>query len=126
MRFDSSLVTNLKLNIMSKIIKVEESVDLNVYTKFTKDLGLFQVKAGIWSMVSQEGVWSMVSQDCTHSHDISGIELGFSINNKPCEDLVFKELYENLCGINTYNQFYDDLAADFEEAYFKQTPYKTK
>jgi hypothetical protein len=67
-RFDSSLVTNLKLNIMSKIKKVDEVVDFSVFTKFTKDLGLFQVNASIWSMVSQ---------DCTNSHDISDIELDF-------------------------------------------------
>ena len=30
---------------MSKIIKLNENVDFSVYTKFTKDLGLFQVKA---------------------------------------------------------------------------------
>jgi len=44
-----------------KIIKVCENVDFSMYTKFTKDLGLFQVDASIWSMVSQ---------DCRQSHDI--------------------------------------------------------
>jgi hypothetical protein len=39
---------------MSKIKKVDEVVDFSVFTKFTKDLGLFQVNASIWSMVSQD------------------------------------------------------------------------
>ena len=112
------LVTNLKLNIMSKkIIKVDENVDFSVFTKFTKDLGLFQVTAR---------VWSMVSQDCTCSHDISEIELNFSVNNKPCNYNGFKELYEKLYGADTFNEFRDDLSKEFEEAYFKHTPYKTK
>jgi len=102
---------------MSKIIKVNENVDFSVFTKFTKDFGLFQVNAS---------VWSMVSQDCAHSHDISEIELGFSINNKPCKYLGFQELYEKLYGKSTFNQFRADLTTEFEEEYFKQSPYKTK
>ena len=100
-----------------KIIKVNENVDFSVYTKFTKDLGLFQVDAN---------VWSMVSQDCRQSHDIQDIELDFSVNNKPCKYNGFKEIYEKLYGINTFNKFRDDLTEEFEVAYFKQTTYKTK
>jgi len=102
---------------MSKIKKVDEVVDFSVFTKFTKDLGLFQVNAS---------VWSMVSQDCTNSHDISEIELDFSIDNKRCKYNGFKEIYEKLYGINTFNQFTAELMAEFEKAYFKQTTYKTK
>ena len=53
---------------MSKIKKVDEVVDFSVFTKFTKDLWLFQVDTSIWSMVSQ---------DCRQNHDISDIELEF-------------------------------------------------
>ena len=102
---------------MSKIIKVNENVDFSVYTKFTKDLGLFQVDAN---------VWSMVSQNCTNSHDISDIELEFSMNNKPCKYVGFKELYEKLYGAGTFYKFRDELTEEFEEEYFKQTTYKSK
>ena len=102
---------------MSKIIKVNENVDFSVYTKFTKDLGLFQVDAN---------VWSMVSQNCTNNHDIQDINLDFLVNNKTCTYLGFKELYEKLYGINTFNKFRDDLTLEFEEEYFKQTTYKIK
>jgi hypothetical protein len=102
---------------MSKIKKVDEVVDFSVFTKFTKDLGLFQVNASIWSMVSQ---------DCTNSHDISDIELDFSIDNKRCKYDGFREIYEKLYGINTFNQFTAELMEEFEKAYFKHTPYKTK
>ena len=115
------LVTNLKLNIMSKkIIKVKENVDFSVFTKFTKDLGLFQVTARVWTMVSTP------SPDGTFDHEISDIELDFSINNKQCKHVGFKELYEKLYGVDTFNQFYSDLSTEFEKAYFKNTPYKTK
>ena len=102
---------------MSEIKKVNEVVDFSVFTKFTKDLGLFQVNAS---------VWSTVSQDCTNSHDISDIELDFSIDNKRCKYDGFREIYEKLYGINTFNQFTAELMEEFEKAYFKQTTYKTK
>jgi len=54
------------------------------------------------------------------------IELEFSMNNKTCKYLGFKELYEKLYGINTFNKFRDDLTEEFEVAYFEHTPYKTK
>ena len=101
-----------------KIIKVEEIVDLSVFTKFTKDLGLFQVKARVYSMVSPNRG--------SHNHDITEIEMHFSMNNKPCKYVGFKELYEKLYGVDTFNEFRDDLSKEFEEAYFKHTPYKTK
>jgi len=107
-----------------KIIKVDENVELSVFTKFTKDLGLFQATASIWSMVSNDG--NIGELNGTYSHDISDIELGFSINNEKCKYLGFQELYEKLYGKSTFNQFCDDLTTEFEKAYFKQTTYKNK
>lgn len=102
---------------MSKIKKVNEVVDLSVYTKFTKDLGLFQVNASIWSIISQ---------DCRCSHDISDIQLDFLIDNKRCKYNGFGEIYEKLYGKGKFSEFCDNLNSEFEEAYYKQTTYKTK
>ena len=103
---------------MSKIIKVQEIVDYAVSTTFTKDFGLFQVKATIWSCVSEyEG---------RYENEITETELKFILNGKPCKYAGFRELYEKLYGINMFNQFWSDLVAEFEEEYFKQTTYKTK
>ena len=103
---------------MSKIIKVNEVVDYSVSTNFTKDLGLFQVKATIWSCVSE---W-----EGRYENEITETELIFVLNGKKCKYLGFKELYEKLYGANRFNQFYADLITEFEEEYFKQTTYKTK
>ena len=100
-----------------KIIKVAEEIDFSVYTKFSKDLGLFQVYASVWSVVSNP------SPDGTFSHDISEIDLDFSMNNKPCNYQGFKELYEKLYGVNTFNKFNAELSQEFEAAYFNTTPY---
>jgi hypothetical protein len=105
---------------MSKIIKEQEIVDYAVNTTFTKDFGLFQVKATIWSCVSE------CENECGYDHDITEIELSFILNGKPCNYLGFKELYEKLYGVNIFNQFYADLITEFEKEYFKQTTYKTK
>ena len=103
---------------MSKIIKVQEIVDYAVNTTFTKDFGLFQVKATIWSCVSE----------CENGYDneITETELSFMLDGKPCKYLGFKELYEKLYGINVFKQFYADLITEFEEEYYKQSTYKTK
>ena len=40
---------------MSKIKKVDEVTDLSVYTRFTKDEGMFQIEASVYSMVQNSG-----------------------------------------------------------------------
>ena len=103
---------------MSKIIKIQEHVDYSVRTEFSKDLGMFEVIATVWSCVSK----------CRggYDNDITETELRFVLNGKPCKYLGFKELYEKLYGENTFCKFRDDLYEEFSKSYFKQTPYKTK
>ena len=103
---------------MSKIIKEQEVVDYSVSTTFIKNLSLFQVRATIWSCVSE--------CENGYNNDITETELMFVLNGKRCKYLGFKELYEKLYGVNMFKQFYADLITEFEEEYFKQTPYKSK
>lgn len=103
---------------MSKIIKEQENVDYSISTTFIKNLGLFQVRATIWSCVSK--------CENGYDNDITETELMFVLDGKRCKYLGFRELYEKLYGVNTFNEFRDDLTTEFEEEYFKQTPYKTK
>jgi len=104
---------------MSKIKKVDEVTDLSVFTKFTKDDGMFKIEASVYSMVSEV-------PGNKYDHDISEIELSFLINGKKVQYLGFKTLYEQLYGIETFNNFYAKKSEEFEVAYFKTTPYKTK
>ena len=103
---------------MSKIIKNFEEVNHSVSTGFTKDLGLFSVNATVWSCVTE--------CENGYDNDITETELTFLLNGKVCKYLGFKELYEKLYGVNMFDQFYADLIVEFEEEYFKQSPYKTK
>ena len=106
---------------MSKIKKVDEITDLSVFTKFTKDEGMFQIEASVYSMVSEvPGVGNK------YGHDISEIELYFFINDKKVQYTGFKTLYEQLYGENTFGDFYYKKSYEFEVAYLKTTPYKTK
>jgi hypothetical protein len=106
---------------MSKIKKVDEVTDLSVYTRFTKDEGMFQIEARIYSMVSEvPGIGKK------YGHDISEIELNFFINDKKVQYNGFKTLYEQLYGANTFNTFWTEKSEEFEKAYLKTTPYKTK
>ena len=106
---------------MSKIIKVDEITDLSVFTKFTKDEGMFQIEANVYSMVS--GVPGVGNK---YGHDVTEVELYFFINGKKVQYTGFKTLYEQLYGENTFGDFYYKKSQEFEVAYLKTTPYKTK
>mgnify|MGYP003639665206 FL=1 len=106
---------------MSKIKKVDEITDLSVFTKFTKDEGMFQIEANVYSMVSEvPGVGNK------YGHDVTEVELYFFINGKKVQYTGFKTLYEQLYGENTFGDFYYKKSQEFEVAYLKTTPYKTK
>ena len=106
---------------LNQIKKVDEVTDLSVYTKFTKDEGMFQIEASVYSMVSEvPGIGNK------YGHDISEIELGFLINDKKVQYTGFKTLYEQLYGKDTFGDFYLEKSQEFEVAYLKTTPYKTK
>jgi hypothetical protein len=103
---------------MSKIIKVDEITDLSVFTKFAKDEGMFQIEASVYSMVS------MAPSPDKYNHDISEVELKFIINDKKVNYTGFKTLYNQLFGEDTFGDFYYEKCKEFEEEYFKTTPYK--
>ena len=106
---------------MGKIKKVDEVTDLSVYTRFTKDEGMFQIEASVYSMVT--AIPETINK---WSHDISEIELKFLINGKKVTYTGFKTLYDQLYGENTFSKYWSGKCAEFEEAYYKQTTYKTK
>ena len=103
---------------MGKIKKVDEVTDLSVYTRFTKDEGMFQIEASVYSMVEQKEQF--------YGHDISEIELKFLVNGKKVNYSGFKTLYDQLFGKDTFGNFYSEKCAEFEVAYLKTSPYKTK
>ena len=106
---------------MSKIKKTQEITDLSVYTSFTKDEGMFQIIAGVYSMVTE-----IPGATNKWGHDITEVELTFVIgnNNKKVNYTGFKALYEQLYGAGTFNVFWSEKCAEFEKEYFKTTPYK--
>lgn len=112
---------------MSKIIKSFEDRNYSVSTGFTKDLGLFSANATIWSYVSETKKKEIIDyKKEIYEHEITDIEISYEINSKHCRRKGFEELYEKLYGIDSFLQFEKDLIKDFEEAYYKLTPYKTK
>ena len=108
---------------MSKIKKVDEVTDLSVYTSFTKDEGMFQIIAGVYSMVTE-----IPGATNKWGHDITEVELTFVIgnNNKKVNYTGFKALYEQLYGAGTFSVFWSEKCDEFAAAYLKTTPYKTK
>ena len=115
---------------MSKIKKVDEITDLSVFTRFTKDEGMFQIEASVYSMVAKiadsYGKPAIPGVGNKYSHDVTGVELGFLINNKKVNYTGFKELYNQLFGKDVFGNFYYEKCKEFEAEYLKTTPYKTK
>ena len=103
---------------MGKIKKVDEVTDLSVFTRFTKNEGMFQIEASVYSMVEQKEQF--------YGHDITEIELKFLVNGKKVNYSGFKTLYDQLFGKDTFGNFYSEKCAEFEVAYLKTSPYKTK
>jgi hypothetical protein len=99
---------------MSKITKTFEDKSYSMSTGFTKDLNLFKVNATVWSYVGLD------------DHEINDIELSYEINGKYCRYAGFKGIYEKLYGNDTFKKFESDMAKEFEEAYYADTPYKLK
>jgi len=104
---------------MSKIKKVDEVTDLSVFTKFTKDEGMFQIEASVYSMVSM-----ISTAPDKYGHDVTEVELKFLINDKKVDYTGFKTLYNQLFGKDTFGNFYYEKCKEFEAAYLKTTPYK--
>ena len=104
---------------MSKIIKLQEHTDYSVRTVFTKDFGFFEAEGTIYSCVSYDGKG-------TCENDITEVTTVFILDGKRCQFSGFKELYEKLFGVNSFRTFNTDLSIEFQEEYFKQSPYKDK
>ena len=106
---------------MSKIKKVDEVTDLSMYTKFIKDEGMFLIEASVYSTVTE-----VPFVGNKYNHNVTEIELMFLINGKKVTYTGFKDLYNQLFGDNTFGNFYSEKCSEFEAAYLKTTPYKTK
>ena len=104
---------------MSEVIKNYEDVSYSINTGFSKELGLFTVKGAVWSH-------AVLNSKNTYEHEISDIEMSYEINGKYCRYEGFKELYDKLYGNDSFNKFEKATYKEFEEAYYKRTPYKTK
>jgi len=105
---------------MSEIIKNFEDVSYSISTGFSKELGLFTVKGTVWSHTIHNELKD------TYEHEISDIEMSYEINGKYCRYDGFKELYDKLYGINSFNKFEKDTIEEFKEAYHERTPYRNK
>ena len=105
---------------MSKITKTFEDKSYSMSTGFTKDLNLFKVNATVWSYVG------INEKRKIYNHEINDIELSYEINGKYCRYAGFKGIYEKLYGNDTFKNFESDMAKEFEEAYYADTPYKLK
>ena len=102
---------------MSEIIKVDEYISWSTMTNFTKDLGLFQIKACVYAVVEKN------SKDL-YEHEVNDMDFEYSVNNKVCKYVGFKKLYDELFGEGAYSKFNNEMWDEFKAAYYRTTKYK--
>ena len=101
---------------MSKIKKHDEYVSHHAYVTYFNDKGMYKVKAGIYVNI-EEAPASSTKSIVTYHHEVTDIELEFFVNDKKCNYVGFKELYEKLFGKDTFDSHYGKLQDEFEEHY---------
>ena len=99
------------MNYKVKIAEVNKSINLAHHSYI--DLGIFTVNATTHSFL-----YPSVKTDW--GADINDTELEFQVNNKRCNYVGFKELYNQLHGDKSFRVFVANLTAQIEDAVAKK------
>jgi len=94
---------------MSKIKKYDEHVNHYAYVTYFKDEGMYKVKASVHVNI-EEGVDQLY-------HDVTDVDLEFFVNDKKCNYVGFKDLYEKLFNKSNWREYEECLWEEFEAHY---------
>ena len=89
-----------------KIAEVNKSINLTHHSHI--DLGIFTVNATSWTYL-------YAAVTTKWGCDITETELEFQVNNKRCNFVGFKELYNQLHGDKSFRVFEADVIRQIEE-----------
>lgn len=94
---------------MSKIKKHDEHISHYGYVTYFKDEGMYKVKASVHVNI-EEGAKQLF-------HEVTDVHLEFFVNDKKCNYVGFKDLYEKLFNKSNWKEYEENLWEEFEAHY---------
>ena len=94
---------------MSKIKKHDEHVSHYAYVTYFKDEGMYKVKGTVRVNI-EEGVDQLY-------HEVTDVDLEFFVNDKKCNYVGFKDLYQKLFNKSNWDEYEENLWEEFEAHY---------
>ena len=94
---------------MSKIKKYHEHVSHFAYVTYFKDEGMYKVKASVHVNI-EEGAKQLY-------HEVTDVSLEFFVNDKKCNYVGFKDLYQKLFNKSNWKEYEENLWEEFEAHY---------
>jgi len=101
---------------MSKIKKYDEHVSHYAYVTYFKDEGMYKVKATVRVNI-EEASKPSEERGYENWHEVTDIDLEFFVNDKKCNYVGFKDLYQKLFNKSNWDEYEENLWKEFEAHY---------
>ena len=101
---------------MSKIKKHDEHVSHFAYVTYFKDEGMYKVKASVHVNIEEASKPSK-ERGYENFHEVTDIDLEFFVNDKKCNYVGFKDLYQKLFNKSNWDEYEENLWKEFEAHY---------
>jgi hypothetical protein len=96
---------------MSEIKKHDEHVSHYAYVTYFKDEGMYKVKGSVHVNI-EEGVDQLY-------HEVTEVNLEFFVNDKRCNYVGFKDLYQKLFNNSSWKEYESNLWDEFTTHYLE-------
>jgi hypothetical protein len=103
---------------MSKIKKYDEHVSHYAYLTYFKNEGMYKVKATVRVNIEETSKPSK-ERGYEHWHEVTDVELEFFVNDKRCNYVGFKDLYQKLFNKSNWDVYEEKLYEEFEAHYLE-------
>ena len=101
---------------MSKIKKYDEHVSHYAYVTYFKDEGMYKVKATVRVNIEETSKPSK-ERGYENFHEVTDVDLEFFVNDKKCNYVGFKDLYQKLFNKSNWDEYEENLWEEFEAHY---------
>jgi len=101
---------------MGKIKKYNEHVSHLAYVTYFKDEGMYKVQGSVYVNIEEASKPSK-ERGYGNWHEVTDVELEFFVNDKKCNYVGFKDLYEKLFNKSNWQEYEGSLWKEFEAHY---------
>jgi hypothetical protein len=103
---------------MSKFKKYDEHVSHYAYLTYFKDEGMYKVKGTVRVNIEEASNPSK-ERGYDHFHEVTDVDLEFFVNDKKCNYVGFKDLYQKLFNKSNWDVYEEKLYEEFEAHYLE-------